>query len=143
MSVTTGNPNSRFTIANNSSPPSSPVPRGPAMEVRLALSNDPLNTIVSSGSASRNCDKTVATARQVTSFSNEQGPANSRSLVGSNNMRWITDYLDSLTTLTDLARLAGLLLAFFLVATLRFAGAGFLPRFFCFMAALMNAAKRG
>jgi hypothetical protein len=62
------------------------VPRGPAAEVRLALSNEPLKTRFSSGYATRSTTSCSATARQTASLSSEQGPAMTVSLAGSWSM---------------------------------------------------------
>src|SRR4051812_49333484 len=59
-----------------------PGPRLPSSEVRLALSNEPLNTIVSSGCFLPILINVSAAARETFSFSSEQGPASRRSFLG-------------------------------------------------------------
>ena len=89
-SVRTGNPYSFRTRASNSSPAFRPVPRGPASEVRLALSNEPLKTIRNCGCSRAIAVKPAATARQTSSLSSEQGPAMSRSFAGSKSTKkWL------------------------------------------------------
>src|SRR6187551_3355839 len=82
MSVSTGNPYSFLISASKRRPSFKPVPR-PPIEVRLALSNEPLKTMFSSLCFFASFTNTSATVRHTVSFSSEQGPAMRRSLLGS------------------------------------------------------------
>ena len=59
-----------------------PVPRGPASEVRLALSKEPLKMIRRSFRFCPSFTRASATGRQTRLLSSEHGPAIRRSFLG-------------------------------------------------------------